>query len=277
MTDSGKLEKIKRILDPHSGRKTLGAFKPPPAPSSPAERLKSFLKARGRLYSYLVQKLGPVFMHPMNRANIDRILNQHGEKEVIVNIGSGPSLWSGRPDIINIDIFPYAEVDILADDTLPLKSGCADLILCIAALEHIPEPRRTVAEMHRIAKAGGRALVFVPFMQPYHASPDDYGRWTESGLKNLLAPFEIDDIWIGGGPTSGMLWVVQEWLALFFSFGSERASELLLPVFMALTSPLKWIDLVLIRHPRANKIASGFYVLASKRAATDNSATAPRS
>lgn len=274
MTPPGKIKKIERILSrPPESQKSAS---PETSSASPMDRLKSCLKTHGRLYSFLVEKLGPVFMHPRNRARLDQTLREYGENDVVVNIGSGPARWPGRPDIINVDIVPYADVDVVAGETIPLKDGCADLLICISALEHIPQPRRTVAEMHRIAKPGGRALIFVPFMQPYHAAPGDYGRWTASGLKNLAAPFEVEEAWIGGGPTSGLLWVLQEWLALALSLGSRRVSEILLPMIMTLTFPLKWLDLVLIYHPHAGKIASGFYVLARK-SATDNSATPDRS
>jgi hypothetical protein len=61
--------------------------------------------------------------------------------------------------------------------------------------------------MYRILKLGGELFAYVPFMIPYHAAPDDYYRWTCKGITKLFPCFEAIDIIVGGGPTSGMLYL----------------------------------------------------------------------
>ena len=240
----------------------------PERPSQEMSLVPSFqerLKRLGGIYYFLVRLLGPVFAHPMNSRRLARVAQQYTEDDVILNVGSGPTRILNRTDIINIDLVQYAEVDILVgSDRLPIKSDVADLAFSTAVLEHVPDPSAALAAIHRCLKPGGKVFAFVPFMQPFHAAPNDYTRWTRSGIRELFSQFTIEDTWIGGGPTSGMLWVVQEWLALVCSLGIRALHTPFLYFFMVLTAPLKLLDLPLMYHPNADKIASGFYVLARK-------------
>lgn len=72
---------------------------------------------------------------------------------------------------------------------LPFKKESIDVILCSAVLEHIPEPHEAVNEMYRVLKCGGSLLGYVPFLYPYHASPSDYYRFTEEGIKFLFRDY----------------------------------------------------------------------------------------
>jgi hypothetical protein len=62
-----------------------------------------------------------------------------------------------------------------------------------------------------------------------------------------------------------MLWVLQEWLAMVLSFGSKRLYRLVLPLTWLL-SPLKLLDLLLVHHPMAAQVASGFVIEVRKPA-----------
>ena len=103
----------------------------------------------------------------------------------------------------------------------------------------------------------------MPFLQGYHASPDDFHRWTTSGLRELFGQFEILQVRVGAGPTSALVWQLQEWLALTLSLGSRRLYRLLLPLTWLL-SPLKYLDLLLQHHPEAYRAASALVLDAKK-------------
>ena len=224
------------------------------------DRLKGVFKAFPNIYYALTYVVSPVLFSHQFR--LHRFL-ENAKDEVAVNFGSGNSRLSD--DLINIDIFDYDRVDLVTDisDT-PLKDGCVDKIVNIAVLEHVPDPQKVLDEMKRVLRPGGEIFCFFPFIQGFHASPHDYSRMTYEGLKYTFRDFEILDIRPAGGPTSGMLWVVQEWLAILFSFGSKTLHRYLYMVFMLLTFPIKFLDLLLLRHPRAKNISSGFTVLARK-------------
>lgn len=227
--------------------------------------LKNFIKQFGNLYYFLIRFFGPVFNHPMNQRKLREELSKYGESHVVVNLGSGPNRILSRQDIINIDLMDYKEVDIVAvNDKIPLKDGVVDFCLSIAVLEHVPSPEDIIAEIDRVLKPGGRAFVFVPFMQPFHAAPNDYHRWSRVGIEQLCGPLKIENSWVGGGPTSGFLWIFQTWVALLFSFGIRPLFNLIFVLLMLLTFPLKWLDLFLIYHPQAHQVSSGFYFTAVK-------------
>jgi hypothetical protein len=67
-----------------------------------------------------------------------------------------------------------------------------------------------------------------------------------------------------GGGTSGMLWVLQEWIAILFSFGNKKLHMLIYLTIMVITAPLKFLDYFLIKHPMAKNISSGFVYIGKK-------------
>jgi SAM-dependent methyltransferase len=241
-------------------RFNFGGFGESELRQDPLNRIKESVKRRfGRLYPTAIAVLAPVlptrFAKPFLRSfDLSR--------ELVADLGSG----TGRrdPDLVCIDGGEYGEVDIVGDlRTLPLAADSLSGVLSLAVLEHVPDARAHIAEMYRVLRPGGRLLCFVPFMQPFHASPYDFQRFTDVGLREQFRQFEVISVRVGAGPTSALLWVLQEWLALVLSFGSRHVYRAILPV-MWILSPLKLIDLLLARHPNASVIASGFVIQARK-------------
>lgn len=242
------------------GQFVLGGFTQEEVKADWLNRIKEFTKRRlGRFYPLAIQLLSPVqdtnFVKPfLGTFDLDR--------DLVVDLGSGTSQYGDR--VVCVDGVGYENVHIVGDlERLPVVDGSFAGVISVAVLEHTVDPHSHVEEIQRTLRPGGRVLCFIPFMQGYHASPHDYQRYTISGLRQLFSGFEVVDVRVGAGPTSGMLWVLQEWFALLFSFGSERLYRLLLPL-MWVFSPLKYLDLLLARHPAAQVIASGFVIEARK-------------
>ena len=81
-----------------------------------------------------------------------------------------------------------ARADIVASaDELPVADGSFDLVLCTQVLEHVPEPAAVLGECARILVSGGQMALTVPFVWEEHEMPHDFYRYTESGLRHLLA------------------------------------------------------------------------------------------
>jgi len=237
----------------------------PTAESGLKGRIQDLLKRYGRLYYSLLLLLGPVWGCYRTRRKRRELLAKHDHKSVILDLGSGPQRCMSREDIINLDLFPFDEVDIVADaGDLPVESDSVDLIINVAMLEHAVDPANIVGQMHRVTKRGGDVFCFVPFMQPFHAAPHDYQRWTMPGAKALFSQFRDVEVVVAAGPTSGLLWIVQEWLATALSFGSRVVHDALLLMLMVLTFPVKFLDELLCAFPGSQNVASGFFVFARK-------------
>ena len=159
----------------------------------------------------------------------------------------------------------YENVDIVCDiHLLPFKDNSIDAVMSLAVLEHVREPAVVLKELHRVLKKGGRVFSVIPFMQPFHASPHDYQRYTLPGIEFLHRDFQKVESGVFSGPVSGALWAVQEALASVISFGSSRLRNLLTIGLMLLTWPIKFLDLLAMRLPTAKNVASNFYFYGRK-------------
>jgi len=224
------------------------------------DKLKNKLKANEKLYTALISLISPVLQSKSLNLFIKNYVKNNN---LVLNIGSGNSRLSDS--IYNIDVFSYNNVDIVCDiSDLPLIDNSVDVIINKAVLEHVPNPEQVVSEIYRILKPGGIIYTSVPFMQGFHASPFDFTRFSEEGIKVLHHKFEGIEVGIWGGPTSGMLWVFQEWIAILFSFGSKKLHMIIYLFVMLFTFPIKFADYFLIKHPMAKNIASGFIFIGQK-------------
>lgn len=74
--------------------------------------------------------------------------------------------------------------DAFADAArLPLPSASVDAVVCLETLEHVNDFERSLAEIARVLKPGGRAFLSMPFLYPVHDAPFDHTRLTEHGWR----------------------------------------------------------------------------------------------
>jgi SAM-dependent methyltransferase len=72
-------------------------------------------------------------------------------------------------------------------DALAVADASFDVTLSTQMLEHVRDPVRCVAEMSRVLRPGGIALISTHGVWPYHPSPTDLWRWTHAGLEAVVA------------------------------------------------------------------------------------------
>lgn len=225
--------------------------------------IRPLLKKTGKFYYLLTYLFSPVCPSNFKKKYIDKYIKEN-DSVIALNIGSANSRLG--ENILNIDLLPYSNVDILADiNKLPFKDGTVDSIICEAVLEHIKFPEKVVAEFFRVLKNKGTIYTFVPFICGFHASPDDFHRWTIEGVRNLFKDFDIIESKPIGGPTSALLWILQEWLAIVFSFGNSNIRQVMFLFFMILTFPFKYLDFLIIKHPDSKNISFGFGIIVRKK------------
>lgn len=74
-----------------------------------------------------------------------------------------------------------------------------DLIIADQVFEHLLWPYRAARNVFTMLRPGGHFLVATPFLIRIHPSPHDCSRWTETGLRYLLAEcgFPLEDTQTG--------------------------------------------------------------------------------
>lgn len=183
--------------------------------------------------------------------------------------GGTESLYGSALTVIGTDVYASPATQVVSDGhALPFADASFDGVLIQAVLEHVLEPARVVAEIHRVLKPDGLVYAETPFMQQVHEAAYDFTRFTLSGHRWLFRRFA--EIEAGPTATSGvaLLW------AITFFFRSLGASP---RVRTVLTAPFFWVR-VLERRSRpgpAQDAASGFYFIGRRSEASLRPADMP--
>jgi SAM-dependent methyltransferase len=108
--------------------------------------------------------------------------------------------------------FPIVDIH----DLHQYKTNHFDFVILDEILEHVARPQVAIGEVYRILKEGGCLITSTPFMIAEHKVPEDYWRFTKSGIRELLRDFQIVETHSWGNPSSvtylmeGMMVTVQE-------------------------------------------------------------------
>src|SRR5207245_10273786 len=103
--------------------------------------------------------------HPtwQSRASRNRVREFLGAEElrapggVKINVGSASRRFGVR--MLNLDLSPAAEVDVLGDLLRrALRHGSVEPLVCTGVLEHVSDPHQAVAAMYRGLKFGAPVL-----------------------------------------------------------------------------------------------------------------------
>jgi len=172
---------------------------------------------------------------------------------------------------IGLDIDEPAKPDVLGDALyLPFSDESMPFVHCEALLEHVPEPHRVVDEVHRVLQTGGKAFFYVPFLYPYHESPDDYFRFTKSGMTYLCRNFSNIQIQAADDGYAG---VSMRFLGGFTSpLGSILSKLIRYPAWWCMATAYIVLRKLQGRTPELDKVrqhfffenCSGFNVLVTK-------------
>ncbi|GIW56814.1 MAG: hypothetical protein KatS3mg082_3218 [Nitrospiraceae bacterium] len=234
---------------------------------------ETFFRRRGRLWRWLDRLIPSAVLNVGSARNYrDFTRAVHGlcdRPRVLVVGGSVPGagmealLDDDRIDLVETDVSLGPRTQLIADaHDIPFADGTFDGAVAQAVLEHVIEPARCVAELHRVLTPGGFLYVEMPFMQPVHGGRYDFTRLTHSGLRWLLAEFEEVSSGAVCGPGSAATYALTYFLR---SFGTSRMSRALLyRVGLLATFWLKYFDLFLVRRVAALDAASSIFFLARK-------------
>lgn len=91
-------------------------------------------------------------------------------------------------EAVGVDMLPGPGVDavINMEEPAALKLGTFAHIECVSVLEHSRRPWLLAANLERMLQPGGTIYLTAPFVWRVHGYPDDYWRFTLSGIRQLL-------------------------------------------------------------------------------------------
>lgn len=111
-----------------------------------------------------------------------------------------------RATFIGVDLFEGSNVDEILDICSPPRTLKAtlgeepfDLVICCHVLEHTRDPMRAARNIEGVLRPDGLAFVATPWSQAFHATPDDYWRFSVRGLMLMFEGLEILSSFYSGG------------------------------------------------------------------------------
>jgi SAM-dependent methyltransferase len=226
-------------------------------------RMKNAAKRFPKFYMFLVYVFGVSNAGVSPKTFMKRWITA---SQIAVNLGAG--IQKKFPNAIHVDMIPFPGVDVVADARrLPFAPESADAVICQSMIEHVDDPQAVLSEISRILKPGGHCYLTVPFIFPYHSSPDDYRRLTRDGLRVMCEAHRLPcvDSGMRHGPTSAAALIFAHWLAMVCSFNIGRLYGFFVLAFSFLLMPLSHVFDFLFRYYRTGEhIASGYYYVGRK-------------
>lgn len=94
---------------------------------------------------------------------------------------------------VGVDLEEGAGVDLVHDISTglgPLPTAAFDVALCLSVLEHVQRPWLAAEFISATIASDGLLYISIPWVQRFHAYPDDYWRMSPSAIKTLFPDFE---------------------------------------------------------------------------------------
>lgn len=153
--------------------------------ASQGGRLTGPQRIRRRLYNFSFSD------KKLSTRNLDRLCRDYATDEPTLVIHSEdvdykPFFPNGYAVTKRTDMPADMHMDLYYRDLSKIPSESYNVVLCTGLLEHIPDPERIIADMHRILKPGGRLIVSASAVFSFHECPDNFFHFTPFGFKLLF-------------------------------------------------------------------------------------------
>ncbi len=163
-------------------------------------------------------RVGPVHFQPLEW-ELEPVLEfMHGR---LLNAGCGNrdlvGLFraNGISEVVNYDISSSLPDAICGSlEQMPFGDKSFDSILCNAVLEHVVYIDEVMNELARVLRVGGHAVISIPFLQPFHACPTDFRRFTGDGMRQLATSrgLEVVAVYPVHSITQTVCWIIWQHL-----------------------------------------------------------------
>ena len=135
----------------------------------------------------------------------------------MIGAGAGRLYEDPTVRIVGTDIYCSDLTAVVSDGhQLPFADSSFDGVWVQAVLEHVLEPRRVVAEIHRVLGDGGLLYAETPFMQQVHEGAFDFTRFTPTGHRWLFRDFDEISSGATRGPATVLIWSIRYLVASLF-------------------------------------------------------------
>jgi SAM-dependent methyltransferase len=183
----------------------------------------------------------------------------------ILVIGAGEVAYD-HPNVIYTDVALGSRTACICDaHALPFPDGYFDGVLAVAVLEHVADPYRCVAEIHRVLAEGGMVYAATPFLQPVHMGAHDFTRFTYLGHRRLFRWFEDLESGCAQGPGASVGYAAQHLLLCLSDARWFRRFAKLAALLMG--AGIRQADRLLGRRKGAYDAAAGTFFFGRKRPA----------
>jgi SAM-dependent methyltransferase len=151
----------------------------------------------------------------------------NGKRLTVLDIGGRYQpyrpLFNGSVErYVAVDLIKTELVDVVADaENLPFAPATFDLAIATQVFEYLRDPFKTAALVHTLLKPGGVLLGSFAACTPRFAD-DEHWRFTPSGLRLMLEPFEMVEIVPELHSIAGLIRTVNLGLDTFVRYNSAR-------------------------------------------------------
>lgn len=133
-----------------------------------------------------------------------------------------PLLGSQVQQYVALDLSQSPLVNVCGTAAaLPFPDNMFDVVICTQVFEYLADPAGAAAEIHRVLKPGGLALLSFAGFYP-RAVDEELWRFLPSGLRTILTPFRAVEIVAEGSSITGFFRATAVCLAMFARYSWLR-------------------------------------------------------
>ncbi len=160
---------------------------------------------------------------------------------------------------VDLEMNPKAEHHIDFDSKTTLPDNYCDIILSNQVLEHVDSAAGYLQEALRILKPGGSIICSTHGYWFYHPTPNDYWRWTSSGLRRTIETegFKVTSFFGIMGLAASGLQLLQDGICL-------KLPKFLVPLFALVMQALIGLFNKINSQAQRDRDAAIYVVVAQK-------------